>query len=536
MNEMVPKQCFLKSVNETHPHIELNANDAIFVGRTPETKLCDTFVSKKHIQLRADFDKNVVIFEVLGINVSTLNGKILERNKEYTACNGDIIEVIQSKYPYKIHFVNCEIDKPMIQIEPRKRKLSSDSKMEIENGKRRKWQIHLVRDSKLPFPNETTWESFNDGKLIVYTAPDCVASNKIGAYDMDGTLITTKSGKVFPTNADDWKLAYGTVINTLKAKYADKYKIAILTNQAGVSSGKTKLVDIKKKIENILKTLSIPIQVFISTGEGVFRKPLTGMWQALCDHKNENIIIDTENSYYVGDAAGRPENKIMKRKKDHSCVDRLLALNLNLTFFTPEEHFLKGKMEKWVQPEFNPQLVWSNISINLIEPQDSKLTSTNLELIVMVGGPGSGKSRFCKDNLALNNYEVINRDRIGTWQKCVDRVNDCLKAGQKVVVDNTNGNRESRLRYINAAKKNNVSCRCFVMATSFKHAEHNVAFRELIDSSHSKISKIVLNGYKKNYEEPSLDEGFVEIVRVNFVPKFDNESEKTLYGMYLLSS
>lgn len=147
-----------------------------------------------------------------------------------------------------------------------------------------------------------------------------------------------------------------------------------------------------------------------------------------------------------------------------------------------------------------------------------------------------GKSRFCQEHLEPNNYEVVSRDKIGTWQKCVDRVNDCLKTKRKVVVDNTNGDLESRARYLNAAKKHKVSCRCFVMTTSFKHAEHNIAFRELTDTKHSKINRIVLNSYKKNYQEPSLDEGFTEIVRVNFMPQFKDERDKCLYGMYLLAS
>lgn len=138
--------------------------------------------------------------------------------------------------------------------------------------------------------------------------------------------------------------------------------------------------------------------------------------------------------------------------------------------------------------------------------------------------------------MECNNYEIVSRDVVGTWQKCVDRVNDCLKGRRKVVVDNTNGDRDSRARYVNAAKKNKVPCRCFVMTTSYKHAEHNIAFREHTDTKHSKINKIVLNSYKKNFEEPTIDEGFTEIVHVNFVPTFNDEREKCLYEMYLLSS
>lgn len=42
----------------------------------------------------------------------------------------------------------------------------------------------------------------------------------------------------------------------------------------------------------------------------------------------------------MGDAAGRLENKLMNRKKDFATTDRLMAINLGLTFKTPEEHFM----------------------------------------------------------------------------------------------------------------------------------------------------------------------------------------------------
>ncbi|OON23177.1 hypothetical protein X801_00912, partial [Opisthorchis viverrini] len=41
--------------------------------------------------------------------------------------------------------------------------------------------------------------------LLIYTHPDCKSSSKIMGFDMDGTLITTASGKTFPKDANDWK-------------------------------------------------------------------------------------------------------------------------------------------------------------------------------------------------------------------------------------------------------------------------------------------------------------------------------------------
>jgi len=40
--------------------------------------------------------------------------------------------------------------------------------------------------------------------------------------------------------------------------------------------------------------------------------------------------------------------------------------------------------------------------------------------------------------------------------------------------------------------------------------------------------------YRKKYEEPSQDEGFSAVVKINFVPKFNDPVLDKLYKMYLL--
>ena len=41
------------------------------------------------------------------------------------------------------------------------------------------------------------------------------------------------------------------------------------------------------------------------------------------------------------------------------------------------------------------------------------------EMVVMVGCPASGKSTFRKRYFEPNGYVVVNRDTMGTMQKCV---------------------------------------------------------------------------------------------------------------------
>lgn len=44
-------------------------------------------------------------------------------------------------------------------------------------------------------------------------------------------------------------------------------------------------------------------------------------------------------------------------------------------------------------------------------------------------------------------YAYVNRDMLGSWQKCVSKCNDYLLQGRCVVVDNTNPDKKSRERF-----------------------------------------------------------------------------------------
>lgn len=92
----------------------------------------------------------------------------------------------------------------------------------------------------------------------------------------------------------------------------------------------------------------------------------------------------------------------------------------------------------------------------------------------MVGSQGSGKSYFVSTYLKPLNYTIVNRDTLGSWQKCVSVMHAALDVGRSVVVDNTNPDRESRLRFIQVAKKYAVRCIAIHMNISKEHAKHNI--------------------------------------------------------------
>ncbi|PFX15913.1 Bifunctional polynucleotide phosphatase/kinase [Stylophora pistillata] len=247
---------------------------------------------------------------------------------------------------------------------------------------------------------------------------------------------------------------------------------------------------------------------------------------------NDDVTVDEKDSFFVGDAAGRPADWEPGKKKDFSCNDRLFAENIGIQFHTPEEFFLGHKLSPFEWPKFLPKNLDAYGS--LLNPPNAKLKSEGQELIVMVGYPASGKTTFVKDYLLPLGYVQINRDILGTWQKCVSACKDALSSGKRVVVDNTSPTRETRKRYVDCAKQARISARCFLFDVSFEHAQHNNKIREMTnrDSSYKHVGHLAFVKYKSSYEEPRCEEGFEEIVKVNFVPKFKDDRVKELYMQF----
>jgi bifunctional polynucleotide phosphatase/kinase len=75
--------------------------------------------------------------------------------------------------------------------------------------------------------------------------------------------------------------------------------------------------------------------------------------------KNDNIDIDHDDSFYCGDAAGRVANWAPGKKKDHSMADKLMAENLGIKFYTPEQFFLGHSISNvpMSKPDFIPKEV-----------------------------------------------------------------------------------------------------------------------------------------------------------------------------------
>ncbi|XP_061636944.1 bifunctional polynucleotide phosphatase/kinase isoform X1 [Phyllopteryx taeniolatus] len=377
----------------------------------------------------------------------------------------------------------------------------------------------------------SVWQQI--GNLMLYTAGGVRGSDKIAGFDIDGCIITTKSGKVFPTAPDDWKILYPEIQPRLASLIKKGYKVVFFTNQMGIARGKLRPEVFKSKVEDILTTLQLPVQVFVAAGPGIYRKPAVGMWNHLCEKANDGVHVDNSQSFYVGDAAGRPENWAPgKKKKDFSCSDRLFALNLSLQFHTPEEYFLGWKSASYSLPQFDPRKLDS--TARLYDPPSASLTLSKIEVIVAVGFPASGKSTFFHTHIVPKGYAYVNRDVLGSWQSCVAACQRALKEGRSVAIDNTNPDLESRKRYVDVAKAAGMSCRCFHFSATLEQAKHNNRFREMVpsDSKHMKVNDMIFQSYKKHFVAPALSEGFSEILNIHFVPNFKDSQSEILFRQF----
>lgn len=196
--------------------------------------------------------------------------------------HGSRIEILLNHY---IHVI--EFDPPPEDI----RRLTGKRKLEDVTSpmKNKTPKLAMVSDNStersesLERSDMSSWDEIDRGELYVFTPKGTKPSKKIAGFDMDGTLIKTKSGKVYPVDIHDWQIAFPTVTQKFKELLTYGFKIVILSNQAPIGNGRVKIEDFKIKIENLVSQIGVPIEVYIATGKSIYRKPATGMWKALAE-------------------------------------------------------------------------------------------------------------------------------------------------------------------------------------------------------------------------------------------------------------
>ncbi|XP_002740993.1 uncharacterized protein F21D5.5-like [Saccoglossus kowalevskii] len=366
--------------------------------------------------------------------------------------------------------------------------------------------------------------------LIQLTGSGIPGRKNIAAFDIDGTVIKTRSGAKFAKGPKDWQWWEDKVPSKLRDAYNSGYKIVFFTNQAGIEKKHVAPKEICTKCDDIIGKLGIPVQVFMCTGQNEFRKPCAMVFDHMETQCNDGIPVNRKKSYYVGDAAGRAKNWAPGKARDFSCSDRMFAANCGLKFYTPEEYFQGGeRLRKFQWRTLNPTKELKNAASRVPETYHTK----KQEMIVMVGYPASGKSTFSRNYLVPHDYEIVNMDTLGTQSKCKKLTNQVLEAGKSVVIDNTNPHKYIRKDYMDLAKAYGVPARCFWFQTSLELAHHMNLYRQTQTRGKTRrVPDVAFNVFKMNFSEPELAEGFSEIKKIEFIPKFASKNDESVFKQW----
>ncbi|KAJ7070578.1 polynucleotide kinase 3 phosphatase-domain-containing protein [Mycena amicta] len=365
------------------------------------------------------------------------------------------------------------------------------------------------------------------------------SSSKVAIFDLDGTVIAS----LRDTPPLEWRWWNECVPAKLAEAAKDGYAIVLITSDGRFLLNDTHLNQWKQKLGLIADTIpNIPLRIFAAAAKDNFRKPMIGIWDELERiFAEDEIKIDKYASFYVGDHAGRryPATDV---KPDNAGTDRKWALNVGIPFFTPEEYFLGHDAHaEYALKGFH---VSSLPSLPLFLPSSSPLIPEKpiQELVLFVGYPCAGKTRFFRQHFEPKGYRHIDDETLRT--RGARAVRDALAAGlatgHKYVVDTTNRDVSKRQTWLDIGKTHNVPVRCMVFTASVDLAWHNNLYRSLClpasVAEREAPRKLVpiddFTSYENNYTEPQLSEGFTQIKRINWTFN-GSEEERKVWGRWL---
>ena len=312
----------------------------------------------------------------------------------------------------------------------------------INNGIDILKNLDIVYDKPIVFKTQDS---------VVYYEPEIKRFDYVAAFDLDWTL-TYNEKHLFPKEVDDIKI-FPNRRKILEDILKIGYNIVIFTNQKSrTKEEKQRKVD---RITTFIKELKLPVFVYISTQDDVYRKPNTGMWNLFTNGKNIKNII------FVGDAMGRLQ--------DFSDSDKVFAENINAQkIYSPEDFFGRAPVPDVFKPRH--------------------------EIVIFVGMPGSGKSSYY--NKYLTDHINIEQDKLITRQKVLKQLNISLKTGDSIVINATNPSQEDREEFYKKALEHNYKI------TVLYFLINGTGFNKLREKP---VPTIVYHKYFKKLDPPTIE-------------------------------
>jgi len=247
-------------------------------------------------------------------------------------------------------------------------------------------------------------------QLFESTQPPIEGSKRLYLIDVDGTIVTSASGRRWASSADDW-IFLGPVPSKLQQLHTEGWTVALITNQSAWNpAAEAKITSILAALQKANGWAPWCLVATASRKEPVYRKPARGLYDVLLTRIGSVSVVQM-----CGDAVGPTDPFPPYRWADS---DAAFAVNIGATFVRPCDLF-----DACVAPE----------------PTE--------KLVLLMGPPGSGKSTTAR-RLAATGYVHIEQDAYSSKTAVLKAVKAALAAGSSVVVDATHGSAKNREPYI----------------------------------------------------------------------------------------
>jgi len=132
-----------------------------------------------------------------------------------------------------------------------------------------------------------------------------------------------------------------------------------------------------------------------------------------------------------------------------------------------------------------------------------------MEAVIFCGAPGSGKSTFFKEHF-FDTHLRISLDLLRTRKRERLFFDTALKAGQRLVIDNTNPTADNRRLYIEAARAAHFTLAGYYFTAGFEEALE----RNNLRTGRARVPEAAIKSFLAKLERPALAEGFDRLYQV----------------------
>jgi predicted kinase len=132
-----------------------------------------------------------------------------------------------------------------------------------------------------------------------------------------------------------------------------------------------------------------------------------------------------------------------------------------------------------------------------------------LEVVVLMGLQGAGKSTFYRERFA-STHALVSKDLLRSGDRQVRAIDEALRTGRPVVVDNTNPARADRAALVSQARRWGARVVGYFFLPDLPGCRRRNAGR----AGRARVPDVALHVTARKLEPPAHDEGFDELYDV----------------------